>query len=122
MPPQVNGFLGDAMPYHAPPSSSSSSRSSVYQNQVRTTQDPDECGHDIDPMEDRCGAAPMQNSSNGEDMETELTGHVYSTSPRVKQMAIEPARLATFSNWPPQMKQKPEQLSQAGLYYTGKIT
>ncbi|XP_053391903.1 baculoviral IAP repeat-containing protein 7-like [Mercenaria mercenaria] len=29
------------------------------------------------------------------------------------------ARLATFTNWPAQMMQRPEQLADAGLYYTG---
>lgn len=29
-------------------------------------------------------------------------------------------RLETFANWPAHMMQRPEQLADAGLYYTGK--
>ncbi|XP_023937799.2 baculoviral IAP repeat-containing protein 2 isoform X2 [Bicyclus anynana] len=33
--------------------------------------------------------------------------------------ATEPARLRTFSDWPRSMRQKPEELAEAGFFYTG---
>lgn len=33
--------------------------------------------------------------------------------------AVEPRRLRTFQDWPKAMKQKPEQLADAGFFYTG---
>ena len=32
------------------------------------------------------------------------------------------ARLATFDEWPPGLEQRPEELAEAGFYYTGRQT
>lgn len=39
--------------------------------------------------------------------------------PEFPEYAIETARLRSFAEWPRLMKQKPEQLSEAGFFYTG---
>ena len=91
-------------------------------------------GYDIDPIEARCGASsrPLQPVVNGHHVHDAVSGannstgdelsprHIYSTSPRNPLMSVEPDRLATFKTWPAQMRQKPEELAQAGLYYTGE--
>ncbi|EDV96091.1 death-associated inhibitor of apoptosis 1 [Drosophila grimshawi] len=43
-------------------------------------------------------------------------GSFYPASP---EYAIETARLRSFADWPLNMKQKPQQLAEAGFYYTG---
>ena len=91
-------------------------------------------GYDIDPVEDRCGGSPRlgQPVLNGHHVSDAVAGlnnstgdeisprRIYSTSPRNPQMAVEPNRLATFKTWPAQIRQRPEQLARAGLYYTGE--
>lgn len=94
-------------------------------------------GHDIDPLEEGYGASynayiqarcqsndahendavAGRNNTTGDDTSPRRG---YSNSPRNPSMAVEPVRLATFSSWPAQMKQKPEVLAQAGLYYIGE--
>ncbi|XP_025097688.1 baculoviral IAP repeat-containing protein 7-like [Pomacea canaliculata] len=44
---------------------------------------------------------------------------MYMSKPSRPQMAAEPDRLATFETWPAQMRQRPETLAAAGLYYSG---
>uniref|UniRef100_A0A1L8EIW0 Putative death-associated inhibitor of apoptosis 1 n=2 Tax=Haematobia irritans TaxID=7368 RepID=A0A1L8EIW0_HAEIR len=39
--------------------------------------------------------------------------------PEVPEYAIETARLRSFAEWPRNMKQRPEQLAEAGFFYTG---
>lgn len=39
--------------------------------------------------------------------------------PEVPEYAIETARLRSFAEWPRHMKQRPEQLAEAGFFYTG---
>lgn len=39
--------------------------------------------------------------------------------PEFPEYAIEAARIRSFAEWPRHMKQKPEQLSEAGFFYTG---
>lgn len=39
--------------------------------------------------------------------------------PEVPEYAIETARIRSFAEWPRNMKQKPEQLAEAGFFYTG---
>ncbi|XP_067676028.1 baculoviral IAP repeat-containing protein 7-B-like [Haliotis asinina] len=41
-------------------------------------------------------------------------------NPKHPQYAVESTRLRTFKDWPSQMKQKPEDLAKAGMYYLGK--
>lgn len=56
----------------------------------------------------------------GSEMEVEdydTVGSVRQTA-EFPKFAIESVRLRSFSNWPKQMKQKPEQLADAGLFYT----
>ncbi|XP_076444797.1 baculoviral IAP repeat-containing protein 7-B-like [Babylonia areolata] len=93
-------------------------------------------GHDIDPVEagylarysdyhsqvspnDDChksDAVGCGNNTTGADVSPR---RVYSNTPRNPSMSVEPDRLATFGSWPAQMKQKPDKLAQAGLYYLG---
>lgn len=47
---------------------------------------------------------------------------MYMSKPSRPQMAAEPDRLATFETWPAQMRQRPETLAAAGLYYSGRFT
>ncbi|XP_070190664.1 baculoviral IAP repeat-containing protein 7-B-like [Littorina saxatilis] len=120
------------VPFH-PTTNGYNHTEASYVPEVRsTTSARRDQGHDIDPIEDRCGAHRSQpaytnghhvsdavsgaNNSTGEDESGE---RCYSTSPRNPRMAVEPSRLATFDGWPAQMKQKPKELAQAGLYYTG---
>lgn len=107
-----------------------------YQNEFiapSTVYDSDARGHDIDPIEDRYGAnyeSPMQiddiphhdhrsSAANSAAREVIMENGVYTATPQVTVMSLKPNRLATFANWPPQMKQKPEQLAECGLYYAG---
>ncbi|XP_061388060.1 death-associated inhibitor of apoptosis 1 [Musca vetustissima] len=39
--------------------------------------------------------------------------------PEVPEYAIETARIRSFAEWPRNMKQRPEQLAEAGFFYTG---
>ncbi|KAK7503063.1 hypothetical protein BaRGS_00005689 [Batillaria attramentaria] len=126
--PSVNG-------HHSEPADMSRSSSSDC-GQERS-------GYDIGPDEDRCGLrpnAPPHPSLNGWTQSFNNTARgsgvgggdnvvgqsggasehrTYSSRPRNPVMAAEPDRLETFESWPAQMKQRPEQLSQAGLYYIG---
>lgn len=91
-------------------------------------------GYDIDPTEERCGANPgfTQPAGNGHHVNDAVAGtnnsmggeisprRIYSTSPRNPQMSVEPNRLATFKTWPAQIRQRPEELARAGLYYIGE--
>ncbi|KAI8421763.1 hypothetical protein MSG28_009727 [Choristoneura fumiferana] len=66
----------------------------------------------IDPAEavghDECGVrAPPTGAS------------VYMPGPVHPKYASESARLRTFKDWPKSMRQKPEELAEAGFYYTG---
>lgn len=101
-------------------------------------------GLDIDPDEDRCGArqsspfphqavngwASQQNGllqrsvtarSRNIVQQSMVNGehHALSSRPRNQAMAAEPDRLQTFESWPAQIRQRPEQLAEAGLYYIG---
>lgn len=42
------------------------------------------------------------------------------TRPKYREYSLEQTRLASFTGWPSQMKQKPEVLAQAGFFYLGQ--
>ena len=42
--------------------------------------------------------------------------------PEVSGLSQLEARLATFHEWPPGLEQRPEDLAEAGFYYTGRQT
>lgn len=113
---------------------------SGYGGSNRQREEPS-AGFDIGPDEDRCGSqasAPPEpllvngcvrsgaasrapTGDNVRDQSSVCTEHrtTYSSRPRNQAMAAEPDRLETFEFWPAQIRQRPEQLAQAGLYYIG---
>lgn len=42
------------------------------------------------------------------------------TRPKYREYALEQTRLASFTGWPTQMKQKPDALAQSGFFYLGQ--
>ncbi|AER41437.1 Iap-3 [Epinotia aporema granulovirus] len=48
------------------------------------------------------------------------SGAVHTPGPANPRYALEQVRLLTFKDWPKSIKQKPKQLAEAGLYYTGR--
>ena len=44
---------------------------------------------------------------------------IVQNKPKNPRFSLETDRLATFRNWPSQIKQQPEQMAQAGLFYVG---
>ncbi|XP_046986426.1 baculoviral IAP repeat-containing protein 7-like [Schistocerca americana] len=74
---------------------------------------------------DTCGIFGMDAPAPGELMgglsETmEKLGIAYSSKPLWPEFVTIDSRLKTYENWPISMKQKPETLSEAGFFYTGK--
>ncbi|XP_047990048.1 baculoviral IAP repeat-containing protein 3-like isoform X2 [Leguminivora glycinivorella] len=59
--------------------------------------------------QDECGARAAPTGAN-----------VCMPGPVHPRYATEAARLRTFKDWPKSMKQKPEELAEAGFYYTGQ--
>lgn len=60
------------------------------------------------PMQQGGPCSPRAQTNNG--------GNYY---PEYAEYAIETARLRSFEDWPRNMKQKPQQLAEAGFFYTG---
>uniref|UniRef100_A0A1I8P7I0 RING-type domain-containing protein n=1 Tax=Stomoxys calcitrans TaxID=35570 RepID=A0A1I8P7I0_STOCA len=63
-------------------------------------------------------ANPSNNSMLRIDMASSSTAPT-AFFPEVPEYAIETARLRSFAEWPRNMKQRPEQLAEAGFFYTG---
>ncbi|XP_073838705.1 death-associated inhibitor of apoptosis 1 [Musca autumnalis] len=70
---------------------------------------------DIPPASPLAMAAGVSSSSSGGGVGA---GGV-TFFPDVPEYAIETARLRSFAEWPRNMKQRPEQLAEAGFFYTG---
>lgn len=68
-------------------------------------------------MPPRPGSANFASSPIAAASSTSSSGIAY--FPEYPEYAIEAARLRSFAEWPRLMKQKPEQLSEAGFFYTG---
>ncbi|XP_034480535.1 death-associated inhibitor of apoptosis 1 [Drosophila innubila] len=58
----------------------------------------------------------MQTGPCSQRAQTHNGGNYY---PEYPEYAIETARLRSFEDWPRNMKQKPQQLAEAGFFYTG---
>ncbi|EDW80089.1 uncharacterized protein Dwil_GK23971 [Drosophila willistoni] len=56
---------------------------------------------------------------NGRDVQPEPCRPQASYFPEYPEYAVETARVRTFNDWPRHMKQKPQQLAEAGFFYTG---
>lgn len=78
------------------------------------------------PSFDVCGPCGIVNVRHGSYAETSFTAPpMIQTPPALKhpdhpEYAIESARIRSFEDWPKTMKQKPQELSDAGFFYTQK--
>ncbi|XP_062128953.1 death-associated inhibitor of apoptosis 1 [Drosophila sulfurigaster albostrigata] len=61
----------------------------------------------------------MQSSAAVEPCSQRMATHNGNYYPEYPEYAIETARLRSFEDWPRNMKQKPQQLAEAGFFYTG---
>ncbi|XP_041351914.1 putative inhibitor of apoptosis [Gigantopelta aegis] len=71
---------------------------------------------------DSFGVLSVQNfgkPSNESPSERAETLGIVQNKPKHPRFSLEADRLATFKNWPSQIKQQPEQLAKAGLFYVG---
>ena len=76
----------------------------------------------INPGYDTCGddVVGTRRSRTTSDSVPSGRNVVSHTGPKHKQFASEAARLQTFRDWPAALKQTPEELAKAGLFYLGK--
>lgn len=71
--------------------------------------------HIIDPLDDEMGGRGLDIGPD-----EEMNVNVITDTPVHQNMAIESVRLNTFTNWPPNLRQRPTELAKAGFFYCGE--
>ncbi|OWF56464.1 Baculoviral IAP repeat-containing protein 7-A [Mizuhopecten yessoensis] len=75
-------------------------------------------GEDI-PNTIRTGHAPVNNLETNHDISSQASQALNAVNPRYPQFAVLAVRFTSYKNWPTHLRQKPEELAKAGLFYEG---
>ncbi|XP_033744154.1 uncharacterized protein LOC117330044 [Pecten maximus] len=79
---------------------------------------PERSGEDY-PITARSEQEHVNDTETNVGIDSQISQELTTVHPRYPQFAILAVRLASYKNWPTNLRQKPEELAKAGLFYEG---